>query len=53
MDKKSRLDKSKAYRDDKYIISWLAGLKERTRLNYLEGFAEWFAFMGMTPTQMI
>lgn len=53
MDKKSRLEKSKAYQDDKYVKSWLVGLSERTKLNYLEGFADWYAFMGMTPTQMI
>jgi hypothetical protein len=53
MDKKSRMEKSKAYRDDKYIKSWLVGLSERTQANYLEEFSEWYAFMGMTPTQMI
>jgi hypothetical protein len=53
MDKKSRLEKSKEYQGDKYIKSWLVGLSERTQLNYLEGFADWHSFMGMTPTQMI
>jgi integrase len=53
MDKTSRIEKSKAYRNDKYVKSWLVGLKERTQINYLEGFADWYAFMGMTPTQMI
>jgi hypothetical protein len=40
MNKKSRIEQAKAYQDDKYIQSWLVGLSERTRLNYLEGFAE-------------
>jgi hypothetical protein len=53
MGKKSRLEKSKAYQDDKYIQSWLVGLSERTRLNYMEGFVDFYAFMNMTPTQMI
>jgi hypothetical protein len=53
MDKTSRLEKSKAYQNDKYVRSWLVGLKERTQANYLEEFSEWYAFMGMTPTQMI
>jgi hypothetical protein len=53
MNKKSRIEQSKAYQDDKYIKAWLVGLSERTRLNYLEGFADWYAFIGMTPTQMI
>ena len=52
MDKQSRLDKAQEYQDDKYVKSCLAGLSERTQTNYLEGFAEWYAFMGMTPTQM-
>ena len=52
MDKKSRLEKSKEYQNDKYIQSWLKGLSERTQINYLEGFADWYSFMGMTPTQM-
>ncbi len=53
MNKKSRIEQSKAYQDDKYIKAWLVGLSERTRLNYLEGYADWYAFIGMTPTQMI
>jgi hypothetical protein len=53
MDKKSRMEKSKAYRNDKYVKSWLVGLSERTQANYLEEFSEWYAFMGITPTQMI
>jgi hypothetical protein len=53
MVKKSRIEQSKAYQDDKYIKSWLVGLSERTRLNYIEGFADWYTFMNMTPTQMI
>jgi hypothetical protein len=53
MDKLSKLKKSKEYENDKYIQSWLIGLKERTRQNYLEGFADWYEFIKMTPTQMI
>ena len=30
MDKKSRLENSKGYENDKYIVSWLKGLNERT-----------------------
>ena len=53
MSNKSRIEQAKAYQDDKYTKSWLVGLSERTRLNYLEGFADFFAFMNMTTTQMI
>jgi len=53
MDKISRMEKSKAYRNDKYVKSWLVGLSERTQANYLEGFSDWYSFIGMTPTEMI
>jgi hypothetical protein len=53
MDKLSRKQVSKEYQDDKYIKGWLKGLSERTQINYLECFADWYKFVGMTPTQMI
>jgi integrase len=38
---------------DKYVNSWLTGLAESTKKNYLKDFSKWLDFIGMTPTQQI
>lgn len=43
----------KPYENDKYVKLWLKGLSQRTKENYLADFADWLAFIGMTPTQQI
>jgi hypothetical protein len=43
----------KPYEKDKYVESWLKGLSPRTKENYLTDFADWLAFIGMTPTEQI
>jgi len=49
----SKVKKPKPYDNDKHVKSWLNGLSERTRQDYSEQFAEWYSFVGMTPTEMI
>jgi len=43
----------KPYAEDKYVKLWLNGLSQRTKENYFEQFYDWYAFIGMTPTEMI
>lgn len=38
---------------DKYVKSWLKGLSERTKINYLKEFEPWLNFIKMNPTQQI
>jgi hypothetical protein len=43
----------KPYLKDPYVVSWLKGLSQRTRENYIPDFASWLAFIKMTPTEQI
>ena len=43
----------KPYLDDPYVESWLKGLSQRTRENYVADFASWLDFIKMTPTEQI
>lgn len=45
------LDKS--YEKDEYVKRWLAGLSERSKINYLREIHEWLSFVDLTPTQQI
>lgn len=38
---------------DKYVDSWLTGLSESTKKNYLKDWSKWLEFIGMTPTEQI
>jgi integrase len=38
---------------DKYVESWLTGLSESTKKNYLKDWSKWLDFIGMSPTQQI
>jgi hypothetical protein len=34
---------------DKYVESWLTGLSESTKKNYLKDWSKWLDFIGTTP----
>lgn len=38
---------------EKYIETWLNGLSERTKKNYLREFPTWLEFIKMSPTEQI
>lgn len=38
---------------EKYIETWLNGLSERTKKNYLREFPTWLKFIKMSPTEQI
>lgn len=39
--------------NDKYVSTWLKGLAERTKENYLRELPEWLEFIGLSPTEQI
>lgn len=44
---------SEDWLNDKYVSTWLKGLAERTKENYLRELPDWLEFIGMTPTEQI
>jgi integrase len=38
---------------DKYVESWLTGLSESTKKNYLKDWSKWLDFIQMSPTEQI
>jgi hypothetical protein len=45
------LDRS--YEKDQYVQTWIKGLSDRTKENYLNEFARWLDFIKLSPTEQI
>lgn len=51
MDRMKGLDRS--YEKDQYVQTWIKGLSDRTKENYLNEFRAWLDFCKMSPSEQI
>ena len=50
---KKKISTQKPFESDKYVQTWLTGLSDRTRKNYILHISGWLEFVGMSPTEQI
>jgi len=43
----------RAYLEDEYVQTWIKGLSDRTKENYLNEFKKWLDFCKMSPSEQI